>query len=118
MKEKRERRLNKEFARYIYTILKEEVKNPDITEMFTIMEVVTTDDLDYADVYVSVFSQDEEKKQKTFNAIANSAGFVRKRISSLMHIRTVPEFRFKEDSSLSYGQRIDELLEKINEKHD
>ena len=119
MKDKRTQRLNSEFRRYIYDVLKNEVKNPEITEMFTIMEVETAGDLRYADVLVSIYSTDQAKKEKTFEAIKDSAGIVRRRISSIMHIRTVPEFRFKLDTSMEYGQRIDEILVKINEKlHD
>ncbi len=117
MKEKRERRLNNEFRKNIYEILKYEIKNPEITEMFTVMEVDVTQDLKYADVIISVYSASEEKKQKTLNAITESAGAVRKILSGKMHIRTVPALRFKEDTSYAYGQHIDELLEKINEKN-
>ena len=117
MKEKRERRLNNEFRKNIYEILKYEIKNPEITEMFTVMEVDVTQDLKYADVIISVYSASEEKKQKTLNAITESAGAVRKILSGKMHIRTVPELRFKADTSYASGQHIDELLEKINEKN-
>jgi len=116
MKVKRESRLGSEFRKYIYEILSTEVKNPNITEMFTIMSVDTTNDLKYADVLVSVYSTSAEKKQKTFEAIKESAGFVRRSISQKMHIRTVPEFRFKLDESMEYGAHIDKLLEKINEE--
>lgn len=118
MKEKRERRLNNEFRKNIYEVLKYEIKNPDITEMFTVMEVDVTADLKYADVIISVYSVDEEKKSKTLQAIRDSAGAVRKILSARMHIRTVPELRFKEDTSMAYGQHIDELLEKINETNE
>ena len=113
MKVKRESRLGSEFRKYIYEILTTEVKNPYITEMFTIMSVETTNDLKYADVLVSVYSTNVEKKQRTFDAIKESAGFIRKSISQKMHIRTVPEFRFKLDESMEYGAHIDKLLEKI-----
>ena len=113
MKVKRESRLGREFRKYIYEILTTEVKNPYITEMFTIMSVETTNDLKYADVLVSIYSTNAEKKQKTFDAIKESAGFIRKSISQKMHIRTVPEFRFKMDDSMEYGAHIDKILEKI-----
>ena len=116
MKVKRESRLGSEFRKYIYQILSTEVKNPDLTEMYTIMSVDPTNDLKYADVVVSIYSQNAEKKQKTFDAIKESAGFIRKRISQVMHIRTVPEFRFKLDDSMEYGAHIDKLLEQINGK--
>ena len=110
MKVKREQRLNSEFQREIYDILKNKVKNHDITEMFSILEVDVTNDLKYAKVYVSVFSTNEERKQKTFNAICDSAKFVRGELAKIMRIRTVPELKFLMDTSSDYGNKIDKII--------
>ena len=113
MKVKREQRLNSEFQREIYDILKNKVKDPEISEMFSILEVDTTNDLKYAKVYVSVFSTDEGKREATFAAISRAAKQVRGELSRNMHIRTVPELTFILDNSSVYGQKIDEILSKI-----
>lgn len=113
MKNKREQRLNSEFQKEIYDILKNKVKNHDITEMFSILEVDVTNDLKYAKVYVSVFSTNEERKQKTFNAICDSAKFVRGELAKVMRIRTVPELKFIMDTSVTYGQKIEKILSEI-----
>ena len=110
MKVKREQRLNSEFQKEIYDILKNKVKNHDITEMFSILEVDVTNDLKYAKVYVSIFSTNPERKQKTFNAICDSAKFVRGELAKIMRIRTVPELKFIMDTSADYGQKIDDIL--------
>lgn len=118
MKEKRERRLDGEFQKYIYDILKNKVKDVELTEMFTITEVNVTADLKHAKVFVSVFSADEEKKNKTFQAILRSASFVRREISKIMHIRTVPELHFTIDTSEEYGNKIDTILSTITYSDD
>lgn len=110
---KREKRLNSEFQREIYFILKYKVKNPDLTEMFSISEVEVTNDLKYAKVFVSVFSADEEKKKATFKAICDSAKFVRAELGKTMRIRTVPELRFITDASEEYGNKIESILSGI-----
>ena len=110
---KREKRLNSEFQREIYDILKYKVKNPDLTEMFSISEVDVTNDLKYAKVYVSVFSTDENKKKATFDAIVSSAKFVRSELGKVMRIRTVPELRFLSDESNEYGNKIEGILSGI-----
>ena len=114
MKEKREKRLNSEFKREIYEILTTKVKDARLTEMFSITEVQTTSDLKQAKVYISIFSMNEERKQATFEAIKASAGFVRREISSRMHIRTVPEFTFYLDKKAEYGEKIDQILSTIS----
>ncbi|MBQ7643256.1 MAG: 30S ribosome-binding factor RbfA [Clostridia bacterium] len=113
MKNKREGRLNSEFQREIYEILKNRIKDPEMTEMFSILAVETTSDLKHAKVFVSVYSTDEEKKKKTFTAIKNSAKTVRTLLSREMHIRTVPELNFALDESADYGQKIDKILSTI-----
>lgn len=110
---KREKRLNSEFQREIYSILKYKVKNPELTEMFSISEVEITNDLKYAKVFVSVFSADENKKKATFKALCDSAKFVRTELSKVMRIRTVPELRFLVDTSEEYGNKIDAILSGI-----
>ncbi len=110
MKVKREQRLNSEFQKEIYDILKNKVKNHDITEMFSILEVDVTNDLKYAKVYVSIFSTNLERKQKTFNAICDSAKFVRGELAKIMRIRTVPELKFIMDTSSDYGNKIDKII--------
>ena len=114
MKEKREKRLNSEFKREIYEILTTKVKDARLTEMFSITSVNTTADLKQAKVYISIFSMNEERKQATFDAIQASAGFVRREISSRMHIRTVPEFTFLIDNRAEYGEKIDKIISEIH----
>ena len=110
MKEKREKRLNSEFQKEIYSILKNKIKNPAISEMFSISEVDVTNDLKHAKVFVSVFSTDKVKAQATFEAICASAKAVRTELSKTMRIRTVPELHFVTDNSADYGNKIDKIL--------
>lgn len=118
MKEKREKRLNSEFQREIYAILTNKVKDARLTEMFTITSVEITTDLKQAKVYISIFSGGEQAKKDTFEAIQAAAGFVRRELSSVMHIRTVPEFTFLLDTQAEYGEKIDRILNEIKQKED
>lgn len=111
-------KLNAEFKRYIAEILTKKVKDPRITEMFTVVQVDCDNDLSYAKVYVSIFSTKPEKAEATFVAIKESAPFVRREISRNMHIRKVPEFIFLLDTSMEYGAKIGNILNEINKKSD
>ena len=110
MKRVREQRLAGEFRKNIYEILTTRVKDADICEMFSISEVEVANDLKHAKVYVSVFSGTDESKRKTFEAICASAGFVRKELGVMMHIRMVPELHFLPDNSAAYGEKMDKIL--------
>ena len=111
-------KLNSEFKRYIAELLTKKVKDPRITEMFTVLEVDCDRELDSAKVYVSVFSTDAARAAETFSAICENEPFVRREISKNMHIRKVPTFHFILDTTMSYGQKIDEILNEINKKDD
>lgn len=113
MKEKREKRLNSEFKKQIYELLTSKVKDPLISEMFSITAVETTADLKQAKVYVSVFSGSDEAKEQTFKAIAQKSAYLRRELSRGMHIRTVPEFTFLRDESEEYGDKIEKILSNI-----
>lgn len=103
-------KLNSEFKRYIAELLTKKVKDPRITEMFTILEVDCDRELSSAKVYVSIFSTDAEKAAQTFIAIRDNEPFIRREISKNMHIRKAPQFNFVLDTSMAYGQKINEIL--------
>ena len=106
-------KLNSEFKRYIAEILTKRVKDPRITEMYTILEVDCDRELSQAKVYVSIYSTDPDKGSQTFLAIRENEPFIRREISKNMHIRKVPEFIFILDTSMAYGQKINEILHGI-----
>ena len=112
----RTQKLNAEFKRYIAELLVKRVTDPRITEMFTILEVDTDADMSTAKVYVSVYSTNEERAAATFDAICENEPLIRREISKNMHIRKVPEFTFVLDKNMSYGQKIDDILNEINKK--
>lgn len=110
MKEKREKRLNSELQKLIYEILTTKIKNPYITEMFSVTDVSVTSDLETADVYISVYSTNADRKKATFEAILSSSSQVRYELGKVMRIRYIPELRFKMDNSSEYGEKIDKII--------
>ncbi len=113
MKGKRTEKLNSEFRKLIYEIVKNELNIPSVTEMFSITEVDVAPDVKSAKVYVSVYSTNDEKKKATFNGIKENASKIRRELSNKMRIKYVPELRFLEDGALEYGNKIDKILSTI-----
>ncbi len=106
-------KLNGEFQKEIYDIISRKLKNPFITEMFSILRVDTSKDLSHAKVYVSVFSGSPEKKQATFDAIKGDAKKIRYELSKVIRARTVPELTFILDDSMEYSDKMNKLFLKI-----
>ncbi|MBE7083084.1 MAG: 30S ribosome-binding factor RbfA [Clostridiales bacterium] len=108
-------RLNGEFQKEIYEIISRKLKNPLITEMFSVLRVDCSNDLSYAKVYISVYSKDEAKKQITFKAIQADAKKIRFELAKVIRARTVPELHFVLDDSMEYGDKMDKLFKSINQ---
>lgn len=101
-------RINEEVRRELSDILRE-LKDPRIPMMTSVVSVNVTQDLRYATVYVSIFGNDEVKKN-ALAALKNSAGFVRRELGHRLNLRYTPEIIYKADDSIEHGARINELL--------
>jgi ribosome-binding factor A len=88
-----------------------EVKDKAIGFM-TITEVRITNDYSYLTIYYTVLG-DEHDKARAEEALNRSMKFVRSRFASKMNLRKVPEFRFKYDASLDYGNKIEQGLKEV-----
>lgn len=108
-------RLNAEFQKEIYDIIARKLKNPLVTEMFSIVAVDTSRDLSHAKVYISVYSKNEEKKTATFEAIKADAKKIRFELAKVVRARTVPELHFFLDTSMEYGDKMEKLFKSINQ---
>ena len=106
-------RLNHTYQEVMSTILMREVKDPDI-KFVTITGVEVTKDLSYAKVYYTVFNQ--EKKEATKIALEKAAPFIRTKLAEKVEVRHTPELRFIYDTSIAYGEHIDNLIKEIKEK--
>lgn len=103
-------RINEEVLREMSGILRE-LKDPRIPMMTSVVSVSVTPDFRYATVYVSIFGSEDEKKN-AIKALKNSAGFVRRELGHRLNLRYTPEIIYKEDNSIEYGAKINELLKK------
>ncbi len=109
---KRSTRVGEQMLRDISTLMQTELS--DMTQILvTFTHVRVSDDLRYATVYYSVLGQKEDDRL----AIAAYLAKERKRIQHIvgrnLHIRRIPELRFKYDSSIEEGIRIEQLLNEI-----
>ena len=106
-------RIASNMVKEISYILANEVKDNDI-KFVTVTDVKLASDLSYAKVYVTVF--DKEKTKDTLKALESAKGFIRKKLSERIDIRHTPELSFVFDESIEYGNKIETIIEQINEK--
>lgn len=106
-------RLNHAFQEEISMIIMTEIKDEDI-KFVTITGVDTTSDLSYAKVYFTVL--DETKKETTLEALTGAASFIRSKLAERVEIRHTPELKFIYDTSIEYGNHIEEIIDSINKE--
>lgn len=113
-------RINSEVQWEMSSIIREDLKDPRIHPMTSVMAVEVTPDLKFAKIFVSVLGNDEEK-EKTMEGLKKSASFARHQLAKRMNLRNTPELTFVLDTSIEYGvtmsKKIDELKEKEESKH-
>ncbi|HHY77285.1 MAG TPA: 30S ribosome-binding factor RbfA [Clostridiales bacterium] len=110
-------RISEEIKREISKIIMNELKDPRISAMCSIVSVETTPDIKYAKVYVSIYGNKEEK-ERTFEGLKNASGFIRKRLGEEIKIRYLPEIQFVLDESIEHGVRISEILNRIKKQEE
>ena len=114
MKSVKLERLDDELQIEISKIIQTEIKDKDIS-FVTITGCDTSSDLGVTKVYITVL--DDSKKKETLLALNNASKFIRKELASrIKDLRHMPELRFLYDSSIEYGNRIDEIIENINKE--
>ena len=112
--ETRLNRIDEELKKEISQIISFELKNPDATGLISVTKVKITPDLKYAKVYVSVINAKNE--EKTFEALKQSAGFIRSLIAKRVNFRITPELVLEKDDSFEYGAKIDSIIKELKQE--
>ena len=106
-------RYNDLFVKEISMILQTEVKDQNI-KFVTITDVDITNDLSFAKVYFTVLNK--EYLYFTKDALKRASSYIRGKLSERIEIRHTPELIFVYDESIEYGEKIEKILESINEE--
>ena len=106
-------RINSEVQREMSSIIREDLKDPRIHPMTSVMAVEVTPDLKFAKIFVSVLGNDEEK-EKTMEGLKKSASFARHQLAKRMNLRNTPELTFVLDTSIEYGVTMSKKIDEIN----
>lgn len=108
-------RINEEIKKEFSNIIRYDINDPRLTAMVSVTKVEVTSDLRYAKAYVSIFG-DEESKKESLEALKNSAGFIRREIGHRIKLRYTPEIIIEIDKSIEHGMHINDLLSDLKEK--
>lgn len=118
MKGIRGERLAGEFQKEIYAVISGRLRGnyPELSAIISVTGCDVAPDLKSAKVFLSIYDTDTARADNSFEIIKENAGFIRRELSKVMRLRTVPELRFIRDGSLEYGEKIDKILSGIEKK--
>lgn len=108
-------RINSEVQREMSQIIREEIKDPRVHPMTSVMAAEVTPDLKFAKIFVSVLGSEEEK-EKTMEGLKKSASFARTQLARRMNLRNTPEITFVLDNSIEYGVTMSKRIDEVNHK--
>ena len=108
-------RLNSMIRRDVSELLRYEVKDPRVSGVVSVTRVNTSNDVQHARVYVSVYGTLREKED-TIAALQSAAGFIRRQLRDRLETRHVPVLKFILDDTLTEGNQMLELLDSLAEE--
>ena len=109
-------KLNEQIKREIGDIIQFELNDPRIG-FPTVSRVEVTTDLSYAKVFVSILG-DESKEKSALIAFKQSKKFIKTLLSKRLTTRKVPELNFIIDKNLDHSQKIESILDSLDELKD
>lgn len=92
------------------------LKDPRIG-FVSVMSVRMSPDLNYANVYVSLYGGEAERKSSLIG-LRHSAGWIRREVGKCLHTRVTPEIRFFPDDTLDQVYHLQEVFEEIHREQE
>jgi len=110
MAKRRQRQIGNLIQKELGDLLEKKVSDPRL-DFVTITAVEVSPNLHQAHIYVSTMGD----QQEVMEGFDHAASFLRRELSSRLALRYMPELIFRLDASQVQGERIDQLLEKIQQ---
>ncbi len=109
------KRVEREIRRFVGEFISRNLKDPRIKGV-SVTKVEVSRDLRWAWIYVSIYGV--SKPDEVMSGLNRAKGYIRRELGREMRLRVVPELIFKEDRSIDYGFRIDQILSKVAVRHE
>ncbi len=104
-------RINMEVQRELSRIISQEIKDPRIHPVTSVVACEVAPDLKTCKAYISVLGTAEEA-ENTKKGLVNASGYIRRELARSVNLRNTPEITFIMDQSIEYGVN---MSKKIND---
>ncbi|MGL5720820.1 MAG: 30S ribosome-binding factor RbfA [Brevinema sp.] len=92
---RRSERFEKTLMKEIAQVISQDVKDPGVNALVSILAVKMSKDFEIAYVKVRIFGSDKKDIVKTLDAVRRSAGYISSVVGSQLSLRRSPEIRFE-----------------------
>lgn len=106
-------RINEEVLRSLSEIIRNEIKDPRIHMMTSVVSVEVAPDLKTCKAYISVLG-DEQAQKDTLTGLRSAEGYIRKTLAKKINLRNTPQITFIGDQSIAYGVKMSHLIDEVN----
>jgi ribosome-binding factor A len=103
-------RVNELLRSEISHLIAREIKDPRVAGVISVTEVIASNDLRSARVYVSVMGREADRKS-ALDGIQSAASFLRRELRERVNLRHTPHMTFHLDDSIQEGDRVLRLME-------
>ena len=105
-------RINGEVQKELSTIIRNEIKDPHIHPMTSVMAVEVAPDLKTCRAYISVLGE-KEAKEATIKGLNSAEGYISRQLARNLNLRNTPEIRFILDESIENGVNMSKLIDDV-----
>lgn len=105
-------RINGEVQKELSKIIQNEIKDPRIASMTSVVAVEVAPDLKTCRAYISVLGT-EQAAADTLAGLKSAEGYIRRQLARSVNLRNTPEIRFILDQSIAYGVTMSKLIDDV-----
>ena len=109
--------LGSTIQREIAGMILRDLDDPRLPTIVSVTRVKVSEDLEYADVFVSVMGTPGQQTA-ALNALKHAAGAMRTKLTKSLSIRVAPFLRFQFDEQLKKEMAVLELLEQVRKENE
>ena len=113
MKEVKVQRISSQIAREVSDIIRNDSRD-NLLKGVTITGCEVSNDLSFAKVYFTNLGELSHDRMEV--ELKEAAPYIRKELASRIEIRHTPELIFIYDTSITYGEKIEKIIEEIHEE--
>ena len=105
-------RINGEVQKELSKIIQNEIKDPRIAPMTSVVAVEVAPDLKTCKAWISVLG-DEKAAADTLAGLKSAEGYIRRQLARSVNRRNTPEIRFILDQSIAYGVTMSKMIDDV-----